>query len=40
MMKQVDTEEKVMHNTHTPGGTQTMWFLTEDESYGEESHRN
>lgn len=29
----VDTEEKVMHNTHTLGGTQAMWFLTEDGLY-------
>ncbi|PGU28660.1 hypothetical protein COD66_24705 [Bacillus cereus] len=29
----VDTEEKVMHNTHTLGGMQAMWFLTEDGIY-------
>lgn len=29
----VDDEEKVMHNVHTLGGNQEMWFLTEDGLY-------
>lgn len=28
-----DEEEKVMHNVHTLGGNQDMWFLTEDGLY-------
>lgn len=29
----VDDDEKVMRNVHTPGGNQSMWFLTEDGLY-------
>ena len=33
MLKSVDEDEKVVNNAYTLGGTQEMWFLTEDGLY-------
>lgn len=33
MIQSVDEDEKVMNIVHTPGGPQSMWFLTEDGLY-------
>ncbi|WP_370832429.1 Bro-N domain-containing protein [Clostridium sp.] len=33
IMARIDEEEKVLHNVHTLGGSQEMWFLTEDGFY-------
>lgn len=32
-MARIDEEERVLHNVHTLGGNQEMWFLTEDGLY-------
>nr|EJQ71898.1 hypothetical protein IGC_05623 [Bacillus cereus HuA4-10] len=36
----IDNEEKLVRTLYVSGQNRQMWLLTEDESYGEESHRN